>query len=62
MSTYYNVCAEHIHQANGEEKSIYKNVGTLKVTQNGGWFLHLYHQPDVTFRVFGNEDNLPIIE
>jgi hypothetical protein len=41
---------------------IYHKVGVVKVTENGGWFLQLYHQPDTDYMIFPNHnDNLPVI-
>lgn len=61
MSKIYSICAEHTHEVNGEEKTTYKNVGIVKVTERGGWFLRLFHQPGVTYRVFASDDDLPVI-
>ena len=61
MTTIYNVvCQSQI--VNPEEKATFKKVGYLKVTEAGGHYLHLYHQPNVTYRVFSSrEDSLPVI-
>jgi hypothetical protein len=33
------------------------------VTENGGWFLQLYQQPDTNFMIFPNyKENLPVID
>lgn len=63
MTTIFNVVCESIHPIQGKEKTIYKKVGYLKATEAGGYYLHLFHQPGVTYRVFNStEDNLPIIK
>lgn len=61
MSKYYNVVSRKL--ATGDSgKTIYHKVGVLKVTQNGGWFLQMYHQPNTDFMVFPSGDNqLPVI-
>ena len=62
MSKYYNVVSRKL--ARGEsDKMIYHKVGVLKVTQNGGWFLQMYHQPNTDYLVFPNHNEaLPVIE
>ena len=62
MSTYYTVCSERVQTDTLEAKSTFQKVGVLKVTENGGWFLQLYQQPETTFRIFpSNEEELPVI-
>ena len=61
MSTFYNVVSRK-EIPNLEGKAIYQKVGTVKVTPNGGWFLQLYHLPNVDFQIFANQDEeLPVI-
>lgn len=63
MSKYFNVCVAHNKIINGVEKTSYHKVGVLKVSDNGGYFLKLYQQPNTTFRIFDNqEDELPTID
>lgn len=62
MSNYYTVCSERNQTDTLEAKSTFQKIGILKVTENGGWFLHLYQQPETTFRIFPNtEEELPVI-
>lgn len=62
MSTYYTVCSQRNFQTDTlEDKSSYQKIGTLKKTENGGLYLHLYQFPNSTFRVFPNEEELPVI-
>lgn len=64
MSTYYTVCSKRNVQTDTLEepnKSSYQKIGVVKVTANGGWYLHLYQQPETTFRIFPNEEELPVI-
>ncbi|WP_299059176.1 hypothetical protein [uncultured Polaribacter sp.] len=62
MTKFYNVCTRKtINGINGEKK-FYHKVGVVKVTENGGWFLQLYHQPETDFLIFPNHnDELPVI-
>ncbi|WP_421751097.1 hypothetical protein [Croceimicrobium sp.] len=62
MSKYYTVCSERVQADTLEAKSTFQKVGVVKVTDNGGWFLQLYQQPETTFRIFPNtEEELPVI-
>ena len=63
MSSYYNVCCKH-QKASGDPKDIvYQKVGYVRVSASGNWFITLYHQPGVEYRVFSSkESNLPVIE
>ena len=62
MSKYYTVCSERIQADTLEAKSTFQKVGVVKITNNGGWFLQLYQQPETTFRIFPNtEEVLPVI-
>ncbi|WP_338359468.1 hypothetical protein [Yeosuana marina] len=62
MTKFYNVCTRKtITSANGEKK-LYHKVGVIKVTEKGGWFLQLYHQPETDFLIFpSHKDELPVI-
>ncbi|MBO6517409.1 MAG: hypothetical protein JJ975_12750 [Bacteroidia bacterium] len=63
MSKFLNVCVVHTKTVLGEEKTTYNKVGVLKISENGGMFLKLYHKPHTEFRIFANqEDELPIID
>ena len=63
MSTrYYNVCSERKQNDTLEVKNTFHKIGVLKITPNGGHYLHLYQQPETTFRIFpNNEGELPVI-
>jgi len=62
MSKYYTVCSERVQADTLEAKSTFQKVGVVKITNNGGWFLQLYQQPETTFRIFPNtEEELPVI-
>jgi hypothetical protein len=57
---YFNVCSLKEYEENGETKRKWYRVGYIKETQNGGRYLVLFHQPDVTLYIFENkeEENL----
>jgi len=60
---YFNICSKKSVQANDGIKSIFNKVGIIKVTENGGWYMTLYQQPDTDFQVFPSQDeSLPEIE
>lgn len=63
MSTFYNVVTRKVIADGTDEKTLHHKVGTVKVTPNGGWFLHLFMLPDVEFQIFSGYDNdLPVID
>lgn len=62
MTKFYNVVTRKTINKENNDKHIYHKVGVVKVTENGGWFLQLYHQPDTDYMIFANHnENLPII-
>ncbi len=62
MTKFYNVCTRKVINGVNGEKKLYHKVGVVKVTDNGGWFLQLYWQPNTDFLIFPNQDDeLPII-
>lgn len=65
MTKYYNVVSRKtIKDVSPEQgKHIYHKVGVVKITDNGGWFLQLYHSPNTDFMIFPNhKDPLPVID
>lgn len=63
MTKFYNVVTRKTINKNDSDKYIYHKVGTVKVTENGGWFLQLYHQPNTDYLIFANHnENLPVID
>jgi len=64
MTKFYNVVTRKtVNQSIAKEKHIYHKVGVIKVTENGGWFLQLYQQPDTDFMIFPNHNEpLPVID
>ena len=59
MTKFYNVVTR---KTINNDKHIYHKVGVVKVTENSGWFLQLYHQPDTDYMIFANHnENLPVI-
>ena len=62
MTKFYNVVTRKTLTTGENERMIYHKVGVVKVTENGGWFLQLYHQPNTDYMIFPNHnDNLPVI-
>jgi len=62
MTKFYNVVTRKTISQNDVDKKIYHKVGVLKVTEGGGWFLQMYHQPNTDFMVFPNHnESLPVI-
>ncbi|GGG24998.1 hypothetical protein GCM10011344_27070 [Dokdonia pacifica] len=62
MTKFYNVVTRKTINQDTIGKKIYHKVGILKVTENGGWFLQMYHQPNTDFMVFPNHnESLPVI-
>ena len=65
MTKYYNVVSRKTVTDNSKDngKHIYHKIGVVKITNNGGWFLQLYHAPDTNFMIFPNHnENLPVID
>ena len=63
MQRFYNVVTRKHLKTPSDSKTIYHKVGVVKVTENGGWFLQLYHQPHTDFMIFPNHnESLPIID
>jgi hypothetical protein len=62
MTTFYNVCTRKTINSPSGEKKLYHKVGVIKVTDNGGWFLQLFQQPETDFLIFPNQnEELPVI-
>jgi len=62
MTKFYNVVTRKTIGNSANDKKIYHKVGAVKVTENGGWFLQMYHQPDTDFMIFPNHnESLPVI-
>lgn len=62
MTKFYNVVTRKSINNEKNGKHIYHKVGVVKVTNNGGWFLQLYHQPNTDYLIFANHnENLPVI-
>ena len=53
MTKFYNVVTRKTINTENNDKHIYHKVGVVKVTENGGWFLQLYHQPETDYMIFG---------
>ncbi len=60
---YFNICSKRTISTPEGEKQLYNKIGVIKVTENGGWFMQLYHQPEADFQIFPSHDQqLPVIE
>lgn len=61
---YLQICTKKQVKIDGEDKTLWFKVGTMRVTDKGTRFLTLFHQPDTEFHVFDMEDEreLPAIE
>lgn len=51
MPIIHNVFTKHCYLKDGEQKCKWYRVGTLKISDNGGKYLRLFHQPETTFHV-----------
>jgi len=62
MTKFYNVVSCKTITSNPDKK-IYHKVGVLKITENGAWYLQMYHQPNTDFQIFPtHNDALPVID
>ena len=63
MPKFYKVCADKfIKQDKGEDIKLQFKAGMIKVTDNGGWYLQLFHLPDVDYYIQPLEgETLPVI-
>lgn len=60
---YFNICSKRTITTSEGEKHLYNKIGIIKVTENGGWFMQLYQQPETDFQIFPSHDQkLPVIE
>lgn len=60
---YLNISSKRIINTPEGEKAIFNKIGVIKVTENGGWFMQLYQQPETDFQIFPSQDEkLPIIK
>jgi len=54
---YKDIVTRRTYQKNGEEKSVWFNVGTYKKTDDGKEFMELNMFPNTTFYVFEKKEN-----
>lgn len=60
---YFNICSRRTIPTDNGEKNIFQKVGVIKATDNRGWYVQLYQQPNADFQIFpSGEEILPIIE
>lgn len=56
MPRYENVCTKRTYTQNGEQKSVWFNVGTLKTMDDGKRYLELNIFPNTPFYVFERKE------
>lgn len=49
---YLDICTKKTYEKDGQEKTTWLKVGTLRQTSDGKQFIELNHLPDTTFFVF----------
>lgn len=60
---YLGVFTRHDYaDENGVTKSKWYRVGYIKLSETGGKFLRLFHQPETKYYCFETEDGLPEIQ
>jgi hypothetical protein len=60
---YFNVLSKKTIPLSEGQKTIFHKIGVIKVTENGGWYLQLYQQPNTDFHIVpSGENELPVIE
>lgn len=52
-----NVCTKKTYLKNGEEKTLWLNVGSFKTTDDGKRFLELNMFPNTPFYIFERKEN-----
>lgn len=57
MPVIHDVFTKVGYVKDGEEKTKWYRVGVFKITDNGGKYLRLFHQPETTYHVM--EKNIP---
>jgi hypothetical protein len=64
MAKFFKVCVDKkISKEEGEDINLQFKAGLLKVTDNGGWYLQLFHLPDVDYYIKPMEgEALPTIQ
>jgi hypothetical protein len=58
---YKDICTKRTYTANGQEKTIWLNVGTYRKTDDGKEFLELNMFPDTSFYLFEKKAKYPVI-
>lgn len=59
----YKVCTKKEIEVDGEKKMLWFQAGSVKIRENGGWFLTMFHQPETDFYIFEpKEERLPEIQ
>ena len=53
---FFNVLTKKEYEENGEMKEKWYRCGLLKVTENGGKYLRMFHLPDTTYYVLDQQE------
>lgn len=54
----YNICTPKKYEKDGEEKTTWLPVGSLRITEKGQKFIELNMMPNVQFMAFPREKNV----
>ena len=54
----FNVLTKKIINTGSETKALWFKAGSIKITDNGGSYLTLFHIPDVDFYIFEKKDEV----
>ena len=58
--TFKNICTKKTYTKNGEEKSYWPICGTLKITDDGKYFMELNMFPNTPFYCFDQKKKEPV--
>lgn len=53
---YFDISTKRTFTSNGEEKVSWNRAGKLTVTDDGKMYIQMFHQPDVSYYVFKQEE------
>ncbi|WP_339883542.1 hypothetical protein [Polaribacter vadi] len=63
MAQFYNIVNRKIIQDGKQEKILHHRVGNIKVTNNGEWFLQMFHLPETEFQILSSyTSELPVTQ
>ena len=58
----FDVCSRRFYEKDGEKKTNWYKVGTLKEADSGKKYLHLFLFPQTEFFIFEKEEAVPEIK